>query len=132
SILSVTGNDTATPKFTLSRAIVEAENLTISYDPATGNTFKTSNSIELGNILNTSVVNNVVTPVIIMSDDFNDNSIDPLKWTIYQPTNTTVAEASGRIEISATGPANHPIGLMSINDYSSVNDKLIIQANVTQ
>jgi hypothetical protein len=41
------------------------------------------------------------TPSVAMADNFNDNLIDPLMWTISDPASpTTVAEQNGRIEVT--------------------------------
>lgn len=70
--------------------------------------------------------------VILMSDDFNDNSVDGAKWTTVSPTNAVVAETGQQLEIYSTAASASEAGLISVNTYSSSNDLIIIQAKATQ
>jgi hypothetical protein len=56
SVLS--GSGTSTPKFQLSRSVLETETLTVSYDSTTGNTLDLAGN-ELGDITDDAVSNNV-------------------------------------------------------------------------
>ena len=76
----VSGSGTTTPKLGLSRSIANGETVTISYNPATGNTTD-ANSNELAAITDQAVTNNVAaTSTTLLEDDFTGVTIDTEKW----------------------------------------------------
>ena len=120
------GNTTATPHLGLSRAITVGETITISYNPAVGNTTDQFAN-ELATISGASVSNNIVVQTIIVQDDFNDSSIDVTKWALTNPADgvsitetTTLNMISNPASPVASANTNYAATVASFTDNINV------------
>jgi hypothetical protein len=122
SVLS--GNGTTTPKFQLSRSVLGTETITISYNPATGNTQDAAGN-ELASISNTPVTNLVP----LLFDDFADGTISTSNWDVTDPADgVAIAETSGALRFTAT-PAS-PVASTNTNNVASDNSFALGSKNV--
>lgn len=88
SISSVaSGDGTSTPKFQLSRSVLDSETLNVDYDSGVGDTTDDATiPNDLASITDRAVVNNVSPgSIIVMQDDFTGVTIDTGKWTEVDP-----------------------------------------------
>lgn len=70
--------------------------------------------------------------IILVSDNFNDNSIDALIWDQSTDANVVIAETGQRLEVYSTGASSTEKGLLLKNAQSSANDLIVVQAKTTQ
>lgn len=109
TINSINGSGTSTITLTLSASITNGESLTLEYDATVGDVVNTG-----GTALETippldaiSITNNVEPSSVIMSDNFDDNSVDLAKWNFVQTVDadTSVAESGQLLTISNAASA---------------------------
>lgn len=114
TLSSVAGSSSANPIFTMSRGIVSGETVTISYNTGTGNTTDTEGN-ELATVSGFAVTNGVT---IVLSDFFDDGTIDAAKWDVTDPADgVTISETGGRLRF-AENPAS-PVASTNDNHVDS-------------
>lgn len=69
--------------------------------------------------------------IVTVHDDFNDNSIDAVKWNEKAVTDGVTEETGGVLALSALGVTSTKFGLESPSAVGSVNDVIILQAKLT-
>jgi hypothetical protein len=126
TISSVIGTGTTTPKFLLSRVITSGETVTISYNPATGSTADTGGN-EVATISASAVTNNATTGSTLLTDNFNDASLDLTKWDLTNPADgvtisetTTLNFAGNPASAVASTNTNHVDSDLTFNDAVNV------------
>jgi hypothetical protein len=78
-----------------------------------------------------SIVSLLGVTIILMQDNFDDNSIDTGLWVEVTSTNATTTESGGVLNFAGTGIGANKFGLKSLSGYSSANDLIIFQAKIT-
>jgi hypothetical protein len=122
------GSGTTEIRVYLSRVIANGETVTISYNPATGSTVATTGGVEVGTISAQSVTNNVAAAgSTLLSDNFNDASLDLAKWDVTNPADgVTISEttalnfAGNPASAVASANSNHIDSDLSFNNAVNV------------
>ncbi len=69
--------------------------------------------------------------IILVQDNFNDNSIDAAIWNEDTDANGTTAETNQELQLTSSGASSASFGLKTDLGYTSANDLLIFQAKIT-
>lgn len=114
SVLS--GSGTTTPKFQLSRSVLNTETLNVDYDSGTGATVSTATGVELVTFTDTAVINNVWVPSLLgaaLALEYNAKVS-----TTGNPTVTALDDTgnTGTYDLSAVGtPQFNGVETISFN-----------------
>ena len=121
SVLS--GSGTTTPKFQLSRSVLDTETLNIDYDSTTGNTIRVSNSVELVTFTDTAIVNNVLGSALLTSLISN--------WNFNETTGTRLDSHTNNNDLADVGSVGFAAGKIGNAAQFSGSNELSIASNAS-